>query len=142
MRSSVYKRDLPEVKHVGLFGPLWHRRAAQRHGLDDAVFTDADGYLSESPTWNLGFVDGDRVVWPDAAVLPGVTMRLLRQVHDRTELAPVNLSYLVRMEAAFATNVTFGVRPIAGINSTDFPVDHPIVGTLRKEYEEIPAESL
>jgi len=142
VRSAIYVRDLPEVKHVGLFGTLWHRRSAQLAGFDDAVFTDAEAYLSEGPTWNIGFFDGDRVIWPNAEVLPGITMRLLQQVHDRTALAPVNVADLPRMEAAFATNVSFGVRPISAINDVELPADHPILDDLRKEYEEIPAESL
>ncbi|WP_213451185.1 aminotransferase class IV family protein [Rhizomonospora bruguierae] len=142
VQSAAYTRDLPAVKHVGLFGAIWHRRAAQLRGYDDAVFTDAESYVSEGPTWNIAFYDGDHVVWPNAEVLPGVTMRLLRQVHDRTTLAPVNLTDLPRMQAAFATNTTIGVRAITAINDVEFPADHPILDTLRKEYEEIPAESL
>jgi branched-subunit amino acid aminotransferase/4-amino-4-deoxychorismate lyase len=142
VQSGAYTRDLPAVKHVGLFGALWHRRNAQRAGFDDAVFTDAESYLSEGPTWNIAFYDGDQVVWPNAEVLPGVTMRLLQQVHDRTTLAPVNLQDLPRMEAAFATNTTIGVRPITTIDTIEFRADHPILDTLRKEYEEIPAEAL
>jgi branched-subunit amino acid aminotransferase/4-amino-4-deoxychorismate lyase len=142
VQSVAYVRDLPEVKHVGLLGTLWHRRNAQLRGFDDAVFADADGYLSEGPTWNLGFYNGSHIVWPNAEVLPGVTMRLLQQVHDRTVLAPVNLRELDGMEAAFATNISFGVRPIAAIDDTEFPNEHAVTEDLRKEYEEIPAESL
>jgi branched-subunit amino acid aminotransferase/4-amino-4-deoxychorismate lyase len=82
------------------------------------------------------------VIWPNAEVLPGVTMRLLQQVHDRTTLAPVRIHDLPRMEAAFATNTTIGVRAITAIDDVEFPANHPILDTLRKEYEEIPAESL
>ncbi len=41
LRSAIYCRDMPEVKHIGLFGALRHRRAAQLDGYDDVVFTDA-----------------------------------------------------------------------------------------------------
>lgn len=142
VQSAAYTRDLPAVKHVGLFGALWHRRNAQLDGFDDSIFTDPDSFISEGATWNIGFFDGEQVVWPNAEVLQGVTMRLLQQVHDRTSLGPVNLSDLPRMEAAFATNTTIGVRSITAINDVEFPAEHPIFGTLRKEYEEIPAESL
>ncbi|MBX7264781.1 aminotransferase class IV family protein [Micromonospora sp. Llam7] len=142
VQSRTYTRDLPEAKHIGLFGALWHRRAAQLTGFDDAVFSDADGYLSEGPTWNLGFFDGADVVWPNAEVLPGVTMRLLQQVHDHTILAPVNLADLRGMEAAFATNVTFGMRPISQIDDVELPTEHAILDDLCKEYEAIPAEPL
>ncbi len=142
VQSATYTRDLPEVKHVGLFGALRHRRIAQRNGYDDAVFTDPEGYISEGATWNIGFFDGDRVIWPNSEVLLGVTMRLLQQVHERTALNSVSLKDLPQMEAAFATNTAVGVRPVTAINDVEFPSDHPILGTLRKEYEEIPAEAL
>lgn len=142
VQSTAYTRDHPPVKHIGLFGALWHRRNAQLDGFDDTVFTDADAYLSEGVTWNVAFYDGEQVIWPNADVLPGVTMRLLQQVHDRTSLASINLRDLPRVQAAFATNAAIGVRAITAINDVDFPAEHPIFQTLRKEYEEIPGESL
>ncbi|GAA2614281.1 aminotransferase class IV family protein [Actinomadura fulvescens] len=142
VQTATYVRDLPEVKHVGLFGALWHRRNAQLDGFDDCLFTDADSFVSEGATWNVGFFDGHQVVWPNAEILLGVTMRLIQQVHEATSLAPVNISDLPRMEAAFATNTAIGVRAITAINDVEFPGEHPILETLRKEYEEIPAEAV
>jgi branched-subunit amino acid aminotransferase/4-amino-4-deoxychorismate lyase len=142
VQTAHYVRDLPETKHVGLFGALWHRRNAQLDGFDDCVFVDPEAYVSEGATWNIGFYDGQRVIWPNAEVLPGVTMRLLQQVHDESSLAPVNITDLPRMEAAFATNTAIGVRAVTAINDIEFPGEHPILATLRKEYEEIPAEAV
>ncbi|MBB5998620.1 aminotransferase class IV family protein [Streptomonospora salina] len=141
-QSAVYTRDMPLVKHIGLFGQLRHRRTAQRSGFDDAVFTDSSGFVSEGATWNIAFFDGENVVWPDAEVLPGVTMRLLQQVHEQTITAPVNLTNLDGIQAAFATNTSVGVRPVTAIDGTEFPSDHPVFTELRKEYEEIPPERL
>ncbi|MES9539210.1 MULTISPECIES: aminotransferase class IV family protein [unclassified Actinomadura] len=142
VQSVPYVRELPEQKHLGLFGTLRHRRNAQLDGFDDCVFTDSDLYVSEGATWNIGFFDGQQVIWPNAEVLTGVTMRLLHEVHEATSIAPVNLSDLPGMEAAFATNTAIGVRAITAINEVEFPEEHPILETLRKEYEEIPAEAL
>lgn len=142
VQSAVYQRDLPLVKHVGLFGALWRRRNAQLNGYDDALFLDPSSFISEGATWNIGFYDGERVVWPNADVLPGVTMRLITQVHERTVTKPVNLRDVPNMQAAFATNTTVGVRPITAIDNIQLPAEHPIFETLRKEYEEIPPESL
>lgn len=47
-----------------------------------------------------------------------------------------NMAVLRRREAGI------GVRPIGAIGGHKFPADHPILDTLRKEYEEIPGESL
>lgn len=142
VRTASFRRELPGVKHTGLFGAVWLRRSAQLNGYDDALFVDSASFISEGATWNIGFYDGERVVWPNADVLPGITMRLLKQVHERCVTAPVNLRDVPGMRGAFATNTAIGVRAISAIDSTQMPDDLSIFETLRKEYEEIPAEQL
>ncbi|MGH3852057.1 MAG: aminotransferase class IV [Pseudonocardiaceae bacterium] len=68
------RHALADVKHVGLFGSLRHRRIAQRNGFDDVLFTDAEGHIYEAATSNIGLIDGDQIVWPHADRLTGVTM--------------------------------------------------------------------
>ena len=142
-KTFPFSRDLAVVKHIGLFGQLRLRREAQLSGFDDAIFVEADGRISEGVTWNLGFVDRDgQVVWPDAPVLPGVTMQLLQDAHGDSISAPVTHSQLADMRAAFATNVSIGVRTIKAIDDVRFPVDDPALDLLRKVYAELPGEPL
>ncbi|TQN32636.1 branched-subunit amino acid aminotransferase/4-amino-4-deoxychorismate lyase [Haloactinospora alba] len=142
VQSATYVRDMPLVKHIGLFGAIRHRRNAQMNGFDDALFVDQSSYISEGATWNIAFFDGENVVWPDSDVLPGVTMRLLQQVHEKTVISPVGLKDLERIQAVFATNTTVGVRPVTAIDGVNFPAEHEIFESLRKEYEEIPTERI
>lgn len=117
VQSTAYEREMPEVKHVGLFGALRTRRNAQLAGFDDVLFTTQDGEILEGATWNIGFIQSDKVIWPAGNCLPGVTMHLLKACgHDTT--ATVGLANLGDMEAAFATNTSVGVRPISGVNDT------------------------
>ncbi|MFC4035677.1 aminotransferase class IV family protein [Streptomyces polygonati] len=141
VQSTVYQRDLPEVKSVGLFGSLHHRRAAQLDGYDDALFVDAQGVISEGGTWNVGFFDGDRVIWPDAEALPGVTMLLLQEVHEH-RIDRVALDDLGAMQAAFATNAAIGVRGIARIDAIRFAADHQVLDALRKDYTAVRGEPI
>lgn len=113
VRSVCYQRELPAVKHAGLLGAIWHRRQVQLVGYDDALLTDGAGFISEGATWNIAFYDGERVIWPQADVLQGVTMRLLSEVHDQMVSQPVNLADVAGMQAAFATNTSIGVRAVA-----------------------------
>lgn len=143
LQSIPYRREMPDVKHVGLFGSLRYRRIAQRNGFDDVLFTTADASIAEAATSNIGFVDGDRIVWPQADCLPGVTMRLINQ--DRDEhgaTVPVTLADLPDMRAAFATNAVVGIRPVSAIDGIQWSAEHPVLDILRKQYADIPPELL
>ncbi|MGZ2358536.1 aminotransferase class IV family protein [Streptomyces sp. 372A] len=141
-QSQLYERDLPQVKHIGLFGALHARGAAQRAGFDDALFFGRDGFVSEGGTWNVAFVDQEgTIVWPAAPVLPGVTMALLQEQGEH-RTATVTLAQAKGMAAAFATNTSVGVRPLAAIDDTEFPVDHPVLRQLQETYLSIPGETL
>lgn len=140
-QSAVYVRDVPSVKSVGLFGILHHRRTAQLNGFDDALFVDEQGAVSEGGTWNIGFFDGDRVIWPEADCLAGVTMRLLQQAREHDTL-PVRLADIPRMQAVFATNAAVGVRAVSGVDGIAVPDNHAIIDNLRKQYMEVPGELL
>lgn len=143
LQSASYRRDMPEVKHVSLFGALRLRRTAQRSGFDDAVFTEGDAVISEVATSNIGFIKGDRVIWPQAEYLRGVTMRLINQARDEhVSTEPIGLAHLPDVDAVFVTNASVGVRPVGAIDDASWPDDHPVIHTLRKQYEDIPPEQL
>ncbi|GAB2724697.1 aminotransferase class IV [Kitasatospora kifunensis] len=136
-------REAAAVKHVGLFNQLRLRRAAQLAGFDDALFVEPDGRIAEGGTWNIGFVAADgTVVWPEAEVLPGVTMRLLQAAHRPTVIAPVPVADLPSMRAAFATNAAIGVRTVCAIDEVTYPTDDPVLEELRQTYARLPGEPL
>ncbi|MEU3602201.1 aminotransferase class IV [Streptomyces sp. NPDC006798] len=148
LRSVAYGRELPYVKHCGLFGALHARRAAQLAGYDDALFTGGGGDagpVSEGPTWNIGFVTGDgEVVWPeapDAPALAGVTMALLRRGFEH-RTAPVTAAEARDMRAAFLTNAAVGVRAVAAIDGTDLDPGDPVLDALREAYRAVPGEEI
>jgi branched-subunit amino acid aminotransferase/4-amino-4-deoxychorismate lyase len=146
VKSVLFHRDLPAVKHVGLFGQISQRRAARQLGFDDALFVEADSRFVEGATWNIGFLRDGAVVWPEARYLAGVTMRLLQSrldaygVSQQTE--PVVLSDLDGVDGAFATNAAIGVRPICAIDDHRLKVDSRDLDQIREAYLSIPAESL
>jgi branched-subunit amino acid aminotransferase/4-amino-4-deoxychorismate lyase len=142
VRSMTFSRNFPQIKHTGLFGAVTCRRRAQLAGYDDALFLDRSSQICEGTTWNIGFFDGEQVVWPEGETLPGVTARLLRQVHPASTSKAVQLRDLPSFQAAFATSTSVGVRPISAIDDLELPVVHHIFQTLRREYEEIPPERL
>ena len=48
-------------------------------GFDDAVFLDTQGHISEGTIWNIVFWDGQAVVWPQARMLLGTTMSIVKR---------------------------------------------------------------
>ncbi|MFF0205943.1 aminotransferase class IV family protein [Streptomyces sp. NPDC005017] len=141
VKSVRYERDVPGVKHLGLFGALYARRAALLDGYDDALFTGPDDRVSEGGTWNVGFIGEDGIVWPKGDVLPGVTMTLLQQIRQH-HTAPVTLAEAQGMQAAFATNTTIGVRALSGIDDVEMATGHPLLTELRDAYLAISGERL
>ncbi|MDB1086914.1 aminotransferase class IV family protein [Streptomyces sp. ACA25] len=140
VRTIPYVRDLPGVKHLGLFGALHARRTAQLSGFDDALFVGPDDLVSEGGTWNVGFIDpGGALVWPEGAVLPGVTMALIQQHHAHTT-APVTAEAARGMRAAFVTSTSIGVRTISAIDDTALPTEHPILASMRDTYLSLPGD--
>ncbi len=140
LRTVAYERDLPHVKHAGTFGLVRHRRQAVRAGYDDALFTDRHGRVSEASISNIGFFDGERVVWPEAAVLPGITMQLLqrglaakgipsgrREIHRRELGAWASGTPAL---AAFLTNSISPAVPVAGIDEAALTVDPEVTNLL------------
>ncbi|MBL1086551.1 aminotransferase class IV family protein [Streptomyces actinomycinicus] len=141
VRSVVYAREVPEVKGVGLFAGLHHRRLAQLDGFDDALYVGRDGTVCEGVTWNIGFFDGSRVVWPAAVCLAGVTMELLKRATGH-ESRPVRTVEVRDMRAAFATNAAIGVRAVERIDGVRLPAAHPAIDALRRAYLALPGELL
>lgn len=119
LKSYPFVRPLPHIKHVGTF-PLFHyRRLASRAGFDDALFVAPDGTVAEGSIWNIGFWDGERVIWPEAPALRGVTEQLLQAGLDELGIAqrrrPVGLAEAGGFQGAFAANAS-GVQVVLEID--------------------------
>ncbi|MBV2156513.1 aminotransferase class IV [Kitasatospora sp. SUK 42] len=135
VRTTAYRRELPGVKHVGLFGLVHHRRLAQLSGFDDVLLTDEHGLVCEGATWNVGFLAGEHLVWPEGPSLPGVTEALLAGAYGGPQSRePLRVAELGRFDAAFAVNAGVGPRPLAAVDSTAFDPAHPLLAELRAAY--------
>jgi branched-subunit amino acid aminotransferase/4-amino-4-deoxychorismate lyase len=146
IKACCYERDLPLVKHVGLFGQLHQRRTAQLDGYDDALYFDANSMISEGSTWNIAFIKSDQVIWPESACLPGVTMRLIQESMNRSGIAsrtaPIVISAIADMDVAFATNAATGVRAISLIDNCEFEANAELLMRISAGYWATPGEIL
>lgn len=146
LATTRYDRDIPAVKHIGLLATLYHRRQGQLGGYDDVLFVNSDSQVYEVATSNIAFVDGDRVVWPAAECLPGVTMHLIKEVLEKAGISsediPISPDEVSRFRAAFLTNAAVGLRSVVAINAQPFAEDISFMSLLRKAYLALPGDPL
>lgn len=143
--SVGYQRPVAHLKHVGTFAQTHHGRLAERAGYDDALLTGTDGVISETTIANLGAVDGEGVVWPEAPALPGTTLRLL----DRALAAAgtpsrrrvLRVPDLPSYRAVFVAN-SRGIVPVSGVDAVELPTDPAAVGELVALFEAVPWDAI
>lgn len=142
----VHERYRPEIKHVATFDLIHARREARIQGYDDVVLIDRFGHLTEGGTWNLGFVQGDTVIWPKGAMLDGVAQILIKQgladmgVEQRHEV--VDLNALGFMDAAFACNSATPCARLASINDTRFAGAPDILAKVESAWRSHPPHAI
>jgi branched-subunit amino acid aminotransferase/4-amino-4-deoxychorismate lyase len=146
LRSVPYLRPLPHIKQVGgNFGQMYHGTAAERDGFADALLTGADGLVAETTVANIGFFDGDTVVWPQAPQLRGTTQLLLERHGPALGLKQtsgrVTLSGLPAYSAAFVCN-SRGLAPVAAIDGHEYTVDADLMARLHEAYDAAPWDEI
>jgi branched-subunit amino acid aminotransferase/4-amino-4-deoxychorismate lyase len=143
LRSVSYVRPLAHLKHMGTFALIYYGRGATRVGFDDALLTTGQGEAAETTMANIGFVTGDRVVWPTAPALHGIGQQLLEGALPARNLvvehAPVRLTDVPGFDGAFTVN-SVGVVPVAQIDSHRFPGSSATVTEVAKAHAELPWE--
>ncbi|WP_372395103.1 aminotransferase class IV [Azospirillum sp. HJ39] len=86
---------------------------------------DPHGRISEATIWNLAFWDGEAVVWPQAALLPGVTMQIIRRrlgalgIAQREE--PIAPARAIDMKGAAVMNSWTPGVPVSALDSMSVP---------------------
>ena len=138
LQTVPYQRSLAHIKHLGDFGQSYFGRQAHRNGFDEALLTGAAGVISEGSITNIGFFNGDELVWPDAPALRGITMQILERTlpgHGvSSRHGPVHTADLRSFTAAFVTN-SHGIAPVAEIDDVILPVDDSLTRILIEAYE-------
>lgn len=137
-----YERDMPHLKHVGSFGLSLRQRQAVSGGYDGAVFVDRHGMITEATIWNVGFFDGDTVVWPSSPSLRGVSQIMIDEglaaegINARYE--PVRPEALGRYRSAFLSNSTTYGQQLQSIGDAMFDTPIDAMETIRRAYERTP----
>ncbi|MEU8780288.1 aminotransferase class IV [Streptomyces sp. NPDC048637] len=145
LRSVAYQRPAAHLKHLGGFGQRYHLDLVRQEGFDEALLVAPDGAVAEGAITNVGFVEGETVIWPDAPALLGTTMLVLRRELDRAGMPwtqrPVHIHDVASFEGAFVSN-SQGVAAVSAIDGTRFPADAELVRTVRSLYRAAPWDEI
>jgi branched-subunit amino acid aminotransferase/4-amino-4-deoxychorismate lyase len=133
LRTVAYQRPLAHIKHLGGFGQAHYGRLAKKEGFDEALLVGPDGVISEGSITNIGFVEGDTVVWPDAPALHGISMQVLERELRRAGMSwrrrTVSVADIETFGGAFITN-SRGIAPVGRIDGTILPTDAELGSTV------------
>lgn len=143
---QTYGRETPHLKHAATFGLMRARREARAAGFDDALFVDADDRISEGSVWNVGFVLGDRVIWPRALMLAGVAQSLIERglpgVGLESETRTVRTAELEAFDGAFLCNSATPACPLVAIGGHRFETSTSLIERLRTAWASNPAQPI
>lgn len=136
-----YQRSLAHIKHVGGFGQAYYRRLAEEHGYDEALLVGPDGDVAEGSITNIGFAEGNTVVWPEAPALHGISMQVLERELSKADIPwrrrKVHVSDIGSFDGAFITN-SRGIVPVGRIDDTIIPTDVELVSTVTRLFDAAP----
>ncbi|MDO3700225.1 aminotransferase class IV family protein [Micromonospora sp. C28SCA-DRY-2] len=142
LATVEYERVLPAVKHVGEVAKTYFLRQAVGQGFDDAAFVDRQGRLSEASIWNLAFWDGSAVVWPEADMLGGTTMGIVRRQLDRLgvpqRVQEITLADLPALAGAVVMNSWTPGVAVHRIGAVPLPEAPSFVELLHRAYQSEP----
>lgn len=141
LQPQTYGREAPHLKHAATFGLIRARRLARAAGFDDALFVDADGRIAEASVSNIGFLSGDRVIWPRAPMLAGVSQALISEALN-TETRPVTLADLGGFDGAFVTNSATPACAVAAIGDHLFDAPPDRIRAIAAAWATAPLQSV
>lgn len=143
---TIYLREAPHLKHVATMGLIRARRAAVQAAFDDALFTDADGRILEGTLWNVGFVRGDEVVWPEGPKLEGVAQALIQRnlaaAGMSSRRAVVRLEDFPTFDHAFLCNSATPAAALTAVGEHRFDPAPDVVARIAAAWSAAPPEKI
>jgi branched-chain amino acid aminotransferase len=122
--------------------PMAAKWEARRHGYDEILLVDEEGFVAEGPTTNVFWVDdaGTLRTPPEAHVLLGITrmavLELAKNEGIRVEESQIRAAELMDMPEVFLTGTTAGVWPVTSIDESPIGAGEigPVATRLRARF--------
>lgn len=136
-----YQRPFAHIKHVGGFAQGHYIKLVEQRGFDEPLLVGADGLVAEGAITNIGFVEGDAILWPQAPMLHGIGMQVLQrelaaagvpQTHRR-----VTLTDLASLDGAFVTN-SRGIATVGRVGEKPLSRASPLLARVLELFAHAP----
>ena len=138
--SSLRRNETsPLVRHKTFnYGDsILAKRKARVEGIDEPIFCNMQGQLTEGAVSNLFFIKNGRLYTPpvEAGLLPGIIRSYLCQCYDVIE-KPLYPEDIQTFDECFLTNSLMGLMPVRRFGTVAFPVSQETqTAALFRRYE-------
>lgn len=137
--SNIRRNETsPFVYHKTLnYGEnLWEKKAFKAKGIDEPVFLNAKGELSEGASTNVFLVKSGKIFTPsvESGLLPGILRGYICRKYE-VEERPIRHEELAECEEMFLTNSLLGIMPVDSLGRRRFQ-QRKIGSQLLREYRE------
>ncbi len=140
VKSVPYLRPAAHLKHGGGFGQGWFLRQVEAQGCQEALLTGPGGEIAEGAITNIGFVEGDALVWPATPHLRGIALQVLEDAFDAAGIPwstrVVRLADVAGFDGAFVCN-SRGIATVAEIDGTPLPTDGEVLRRVARSHEAV-----
>jgi branched-chain amino acid aminotransferase len=127
----------PQAKYSARLGSVLAVMDAQRRGVDEALFMDALGYVTESTASNFGIVSRGMILTPPCwlGLLAGITRDVLFELAETLRLAirevPLTRHDLYNADEAFLLSTLREVMPVTVVDGRRIGTGRPGPVTTR-----------
>jgi 4-amino-4-deoxychorismate lyase len=124
------------IKSLSYGDCILEKRKAKDRGVDEPLFLNSRGYLTEGATTNIFLVKNGRLYTPCCAcgLLNGTVRQWIMERYEVTE-AEIRAEELNEYEELFLTNALLGIMPVSRCMGEE-KTEHGMAERIRKEYKD------
>lgn len=133
VRSS--KSDILKIKSINYLENIIEREKALKEGVNEVVFLNEKGFLTEGSISNIFIVKDKNIYTPheDSGILKGTVRSFLLKNYNVKE-KNISLEDLLQCDEIFITNSLIGIMKISKFEDKIYKKDK-ITESIRKQYE-------
>lgn len=133
------EREFPEIKTISLLPQVIANHQMHKAKVQEAIFVAHDSRITEGTSSNVAFVKKGTIIMPDARVLSGTTVEILKKLAKKLGIRVVKKVVKKKdigsFEECFITSVTRGVMPVISLDSKRFKSPGKITKKLMELFE-------